>query len=49
MTEIPFLFSPLITSHDKSGGILQATPHAVNGCNQGGVSRESFAVFMQPE
>ncbi len=31
-----------------SGGLLQATPHAVRGANVPGVSRESYAVFMQP-
>ena len=37
-----------------TGGLLQATPHAVRGCDQRninchGVTRESFAVFMEPE
>ena len=32
-----------------SGGWLQATPHAVRGCKGGNVSRETFAVFMEPE
>lgn len=31
-----------------SGGLLQATPHAVRGSNIPNVSRESFAVFMEP-
>lgn len=40
------------TSQIHTGGILQATPHAVKGCDPSlahGISRESFAVFMQPE
>lgn len=40
------------TAQIHSGGILQATPHAVRGCSKhvcSGVSRESFAVFMEPE
>uniref|UniRef100_A0A6U3SML8 Non-haem dioxygenase N-terminal domain-containing protein n=3 Tax=Ditylum brightwellii TaxID=49249 RepID=A0A6U3SML8_9STRA len=42
------------TSQVHSGGILQATPHAVRGCRshggvEGDVTRESFAVFMEPE
>lgn len=40
------------TAQIHSGGILQATPHAVRGCKKDGcqgVSRESFAVFMEPE
>lgn len=32
-----------------SAGVLQATPHAVRGPGIPGVSRESFAVFMEPE
>jgi hypothetical protein len=28
--------------------IAQATPHAVRGSKMAGVSRESFAVFMEP-
>ena len=32
-----------------SGGYLQATPHAVRGSKAVGVSRETFAVFMEPE
>jgi len=31
-----------------SGGALQATPHAVRGSNMPGISRETFAVFMEP-
>eukprot|EP01083_Nonionella_stella_P205110 747235_1 len=42
------------TTQIHTGGILQATPHAVRGCNPNmtgckGLSRESFAVFMEPE
>jgi hypothetical protein len=42
------------TSQIHSGGILQATPHAVRGCDPRkkdcqGISREAFAVFMEPE
>ena len=40
------------TTQIHTGGILQATPHAVrgcSGCNSTGVSRESFALFMEPE
>lgn len=38
------------TSQIHTGGILQATPHAVRGCvDSDKVSRESFAVFMEPE
>jgi isopenicillin N synthase-like dioxygenase len=37
------------TSQIHSAGILQATPHAVRGCRNGKISRESFAVFMEPE
>lgn len=36
------------TAQVHSGGILQATPHAVRGSNVFGVSRETFAVFMEP-
>lgn len=36
------------TAQVHSGGILQATPHAVRGTSQAGVSRETFAVFMEP-
>ena len=32
----------------QSGGAIQATPHAVRGSNVPDVSRESFAVFMEP-
>ncbi|CAM9797402.1 unnamed protein product [Ectocarpus fasciculatus] len=37
------------TTQVLSGGALQATPHAVRSTSQEGVSREAFAVFMQPE
>mmetsp|Transcript_6633 Transcript_6633/g.18526 ORF Transcript_6633/g.18526 Transcript_6633/m.18526 type:complete len:251 (-) Transcript_6633:69-821(-) len=42
------------TSQIHTGGILQATPHAVRGCSSAektarGVSRETLAVFMEPE
>jgi len=38
------------TSQIMSGGLLQATPHAVLcGPNSDGVTRESFAVFLEPE
>ncbi|CAM9679984.1 unnamed protein product [Scytosiphon promiscuus] len=37
------------TTQVLSGGALQATPHAVRSSSQEGVSREAFAVFMQPE
>jgi len=42
------------TAQIHTGGLLQATPHAVRGCNQDnikshGVSREAFALFMEPE
>ncbi|DBA03215.1 TPA: hypothetical protein N0F65_003935 [Lagenidium giganteum] len=36
------------TSQILSGGILQATPHAVRGPQVTGVNREMMAVFMQP-
>lgn len=36
------------TAQIHSGGVLQATPHAVRGAQVPDVSRESFAVFMQP-
>jgi isopenicillin N synthase-like dioxygenase len=36
------------TAQIHSGGVLQATPHAVRGSNQAGVTRETFAVFMEP-
>jgi isopenicillin N synthase-like dioxygenase len=35
-------------SQIHTGGALQATPHAVRGSNVPGVSRETFAVFMEP-
>jgi isopenicillin N synthase-like dioxygenase len=37
------------TQQIHSGGILQATPHAVRGTKIPGVSRETFAVFLGPE
>lgn len=47
------------TAQIHSGGILRATPHAVKGSSStsshttqaqgGGISRETFAVFMEPE
>mmetsp|Transcript_7875 Transcript_7875/g.16439 ORF Transcript_7875/g.16439 Transcript_7875/m.16439 type:complete len:391 (+) Transcript_7875:270-1442(+) len=38
------------TSQIQSGGVLQATPHAVQPPRNGqGVTRESFAVFLEPE
>jgi len=40
------------TSQIHTGGVLQATPHAVRGVRSstsGGITRESFAVFMEPE
>jgi len=37
------------TAQIHTGGWLQATPHAVRGCKGGTVSRETFAVFMEPE
>eukprot|EP00569_Conticribra_weissflogii_P005600 CAMPEP_0171348544 /NCGR_PEP_ID=MMETSP0878-20121228/31168_1 /TAXON_ID=67004 /ORGANISM="Thalassiosira weissflogii, Strain CCMP1336" /LENGTH=413 /DNA_ID=CAMNT_0011852923 /DNA_START=29 /DNA_END=1270 /DNA_ORIENTATION=+ len=37
------------TMQIHTGGWLQATPHAVRGCNVGNVTRETFAVFMEPE
>ena len=36
------------TAQIHSGGILQATPHAVRGSKVAGISRETFAVFMEP-
>lgn len=40
------------TSQIHTGGILQATPHAVRGAmgdKSKGISRQTFAVFMEPE
>lgn len=37
------------TSQIQSGGVLQATPHAVQPAKVAGVSRESFALFLEPE
>jgi isopenicillin N synthase-like dioxygenase len=36
------------TAQVHSGGLLQATPHAVRGSAIKNVSREGFAVFMEP-
>ena len=36
------------TSQIHTGGLLQATPHAVRGACIPGVSRAAFAVFMEP-
>jgi isopenicillin N synthase-like dioxygenase len=36
------------TSQIHSGGILQATPHAVKGVNVPNVCRSTFACFMEP-
>lgn len=36
------------TAQIHSGGSLQATPHAVRGSKAVGISRETFAVFMEP-
>eukprot|EP01041_Mallomonas_annulata_P009710 gene9710-20189_t len=36
------------TAQIHSGGLLQATPHSVRSSTMSGVSRESFAVFMEP-
>ena len=36
------------TAQIHSGGILQATPHAVRGSRDSSVTRETFAVFMEP-
>ena len=32
-----------------SGGLMQATPHAVKQARAPGVTRETFAVFLEPE
>ena len=40
------------TSQIHTGGVLQATPHAVRGAEGAGavgISRDTFAVFMEPE
>ena len=39
------------TAQVQSGGLLQATPHAVRGLasKASRISRETFAVFMEPE
>ena len=36
------------TAQIHSGGVLQATPHAVRGSKVPNISRETFAVFMEP-
>jgi hypothetical protein len=36
------------TAQIHSGGTLQATPHAVRGSKVPNISRETFAVFMEP-
>jgi isopenicillin N synthase-like dioxygenase len=36
------------TAQIHSGGVLQATPHAVRGSKVPAISRETFAVFMEP-
>ena len=36
------------TSQIHSGGVLQATPHAVRAAAAADISRTSFAVFMEP-
>jgi len=36
------------TSQIQTGGLLKATPHAVMGTKAPGVSRATFAVFMEP-
>lgn len=36
------------TAQIHSGGVLQATPHAVRGSRDPSVTRETFAVFMEP-
>lgn len=37
------------TSQIHSGGVLQATPHAVRGSSIPNITRQAFAVFMEPE
>jgi hypothetical protein len=37
------------TSQIQSGGLLQATPHAVKSASLPGVTRQSFAIFLEPE
>lgn len=38
------------TSQIQSGGLLQATPHAVkSSAGMPGITRQSFAVFLEPE
>lgn len=39
------------TQQIQSGGLLQATPHCVTACrgeDAAGVSRTTFAIFMEP-
>ena len=36
------------TAQIHSGGVLQATPHAVRGSSDGNICRDTFAVFMEP-
>ncbi len=37
------------TAQIHSGGVLQATPHSVQASPAKGVSRSTFAVFMEPD
>lgn len=37
------------TAQVHSGGVLQATPHAVKAASLPGIGRGTFAVFMEPE
>lgn len=41
---------PSLSAQVQSGGLLRATPHYVKGPggSAAGVSRNTFAVFMQP-
>ena len=36
------------TAQIHSGGLLQATPHAVKGTSDPSICRDTFAVFMEP-
>ena len=36
------------TAQIHSGGVLQATPHAVRGSSDPSICRDTFAVFMEP-
>lgn len=47
-TTAHLLFQIGETSQIHTGGLLQATPHAVRGASIPGVSRAAFAVFMEP-